>query len=422
MKELRFCFLTTFYPPYNFGGDGIAVQRLARALVRAGHRVTVVHDVDAWRLLGGRSDLPAGEDDGVEVISLRSRMGSLSPLLTQQFGIPVAHGRRIRRLIEERDADVVHFHNVSLVGGPALLRAGQNSIRLYTAHEHWLVCPMHVLWRHNREPCTGRECVRCTLAHRRPPQLYRVTGAMQRSFREVDTFIALSEFSRQKHAEFGFGPSMEVMPNLVPAPQGAPSAARTELPVHEETGRPFFLFAGRLERLKGLDEVIQVFERFPDVDLVIAGEGGHEAALQASPTPNSNVRFVGRVSSFALGQLYGRAAGLIAPSIGFETFGLILVEAMSHGTPVLARDSGPFPEIVNTSGAGLLFQDGDSLAAGIDALIDPQRHSDLSARALAAYATHWGEDVVLERYFEIIESTARQSGREELAVALGGAG
>jgi len=48
---LRFCFLTTFYPPFNFGGDGIGIQRLAQGLVRAGHRVTVLHDVDAYNAL-----------------------------------------------------------------------------------------------------------------------------------------------------------------------------------------------------------------------------------------------------------------------------------------------------------------------------------------------------------------------------------
>ena len=51
MSGLSFCHLTTFYPPHNFGGDGIGVQRLARALVRRGHRVTVVHDTDAYHSL-----------------------------------------------------------------------------------------------------------------------------------------------------------------------------------------------------------------------------------------------------------------------------------------------------------------------------------------------------------------------------------
>ena len=52
MRPLRFCMVTTFYPPYSYGGDGITVQRLARALVRAGPEVTVVHDADADLSLG----------------------------------------------------------------------------------------------------------------------------------------------------------------------------------------------------------------------------------------------------------------------------------------------------------------------------------------------------------------------------------
>lgn len=58
MSGLRVCMLTTFYPPYNFGGDGIGVQRLSRALARRGHRVTVVHDADAYNLLSPTADPP----------------------------------------------------------------------------------------------------------------------------------------------------------------------------------------------------------------------------------------------------------------------------------------------------------------------------------------------------------------------------
>ena len=176
-SELRFCMLTTFYPPHNFGGDGIGVQRLARALARRGHHITVVHDVDAYNALHhGPEPESTSESDGITVARLRSGMGTLSPMLTQQGGWPVANRARIRRILDEGNFDVTMFHNVSLVGGPGLLREGRG-VTLYEAHEHWLVCPTHVLWRHNREPCTARECLRCVLHFRRPPQLWRYTGA-----------------------------------------------------------------------------------------------------------------------------------------------------------------------------------------------------------------------------------------------------
>ena len=174
MEGLTFCMLTTFYPPFNFGGDGIAVQRMARALVTRGHRVTVIHDVNSYEWLAGRHlpDQPVMQD-GVEVIGLRSRLGVVSPLLTHQFGRPVVQGRAIEALLRERKPDVIIFGNISLLGGPGLLELGGDALKVYVAHEHWLVCPTHVLWRFNREPCDARACLRCVLSYGRPPQLWR---------------------------------------------------------------------------------------------------------------------------------------------------------------------------------------------------------------------------------------------------------
>ena len=94
MSGLRFCFLTTFYPPYNFGGDGIAVQRLARALVGAGHHVTVIHDAEAFRSLGGAPALPAGDPDppGLRVVTLESTLGP-RPSLVGAHSTTRASGR-----------------------------------------------------------------------------------------------------------------------------------------------------------------------------------------------------------------------------------------------------------------------------------------------------------------------------------------
>ena len=148
VTPLRFCMVTTFYPPRSFGGDAVAVQSLARALVRAGHEVTVICDDDAYRTLSRRGcTRPRRSRRRVVVHRLRSAFGAVSVALTQQTGRPVVHGRTLERLLDEGGFDVIHFHNLSLVGGPAALAYG-NAVKLYTAHEHWLVCPTHVLWRH----------------------------------------------------------------------------------------------------------------------------------------------------------------------------------------------------------------------------------------------------------------------------------
>ena len=100
---LRFCMISTFYPPYSYGGDGITLQRLARALVRAGHDVTVVHDADAYRALGHPDPVVRqADDDGVNVVTLRSALPMLSVLLTHQIGRPIVHGQIGRASCRER--------------------------------------------------------------------------------------------------------------------------------------------------------------------------------------------------------------------------------------------------------------------------------------------------------------------------------
>jgi glycosyltransferase involved in cell wall biosynthesis len=402
MSGLRFAFLTTFYPPYNFGGDGIGIQRLARGLARAGHHVTVVHDIDAYAALAARPlPAPQQEIEGIEVVSLRSGLGLLSPLLTQQTGRPLVNGRRIRRILDRGMFDVINFHNLSLIGGPGLLAYG-HAIKLMMAHEHWLVCPTHVLWRHNRELCDARECIRCQLRYKRPPQWWRTTGLLERNLHHVDTFIAMSEFSRDKHREFGFPREMEVLPYFLPdsEPDALPPAP---LP-HP---RPYFLFVGRLEKIKGLQDVIPAFAGEGESDLIIAGEGEYGPVLRAQAEGMPRVRFLGRVPVGDLADWYRHAVALIVPSLCYETFGIILLEAFRQSTPVVARDVGPLPELIRTSGGGLVFSDRPALEQAMARLLqDPAYRDTLARSGRAAFETHWSERTVVPQYLDIVRRAA----------------
>lgn len=411
-EALRFCFLTTFYPPYNFGGDGIGIQRFARGLVNAGHHVTVVHDADAYNSLSDTKDPPrTGPDDGVEVVSLRSRLGIVSNLLTQQTGRPVMNGRRIKELIAKGHYDVVNFHNASLVGGPGLLSYGANSIRLYMAHEHWLVCPTHVLWRYGRERCDKKDCLRCMVTYKRPPQLYRYNGFMERNLREVDRFIAMSEFSRKKHAEFGFQHPMEVVPYFLP---DRAEGDREKRPFPHD--KPYFLFVGRLEKIKGLDDVIPMFRNFEGADLVIAGDGTYRSELESLASGMSNVKFLGRVSQDELRAYYENTVALIVPSICYETFGIILIEAFRDGVPVVARRLGPFPEIVETAGGGELFSTEEDLRRALDRLSKDREYRDACAAAgRRAFVERWTEEAVIPKYLNVVRKAAIDKGRDRVA-------
>jgi glycosyltransferase involved in cell wall biosynthesis len=114
--------------------------------------------------------------------------------------------------------------------------------------------------------------------------------------------------------------------------------------------------------------------------------------------------------------LYEHCAALIVPSICYETFGIILIEAFQNGAPVLARRLGPFPEIVEASGAGELFSTTDELRALLPKFIDaPQLRERLVAAGRSAFASRWSESAVLPRYCELVGRVARRRGRHEIA-------
>ncbi len=112
---MRVCMVTRFYPPYHFGGDAIFVRALAKALGRHGHDVEVVHCEDAYRLAAASAPTEPAANDGIVVHRRKSRVG----------------------LLLDREFDVVNFHNISLIGGPAVLGMSKALVNLYTLHEHW---------------------------------------------------------------------------------------------------------------------------------------------------------------------------------------------------------------------------------------------------------------------------------------------
>ena len=349
---------------------------------------------------------PVEEAPGVLVHRISSGSAIGSALLTQQLGRPVMQGRKLEALLA-RDFDVIHYHNISLVGGPGVLALG-DAIKLYTAHEHWLVCANHVLWRHNRELCDGRQCVRCSIAYRRPPQLWRATGLLEKCAENVDVFIALSESVAANHAAFGFRREMKLMGSFLPA---AEAGATADVTVYSHP-RPYYLMVGRLENIKGMQDVIPAFDDDSPADLLIAGSGVYEGELRRLAEGRKSVHFLGQTAPVDLPGLYRGAVALITPSRCYEVFPMVALEAFREGTPIIARDLGPYPQIVRESGAGLLFNDAASLASALHSLAtDPELRETLGRNGANALATRWSEATAMREYFTLVGDTARHRQR-----------
>ena len=161
---MKFCMVTTFFGAHSFGGDAAYVDRLCQALCRRGHEVHVYYCVDAFNAVRGNHPLRAyTPPPGLHLHPLESGSASSRRWRRRRPAGPASSRAALREALDAPDTDVVHFHNISLVGGPGVLGLGTNrrAVRIMTAHEHWLICPMHLLWKYDRKACDGPNCVRC---------------------------------------------------------------------------------------------------------------------------------------------------------------------------------------------------------------------------------------------------------------------
>ena len=406
-RPLNFLHLTTFYPPYSFGGDAVQLYRLSHALADSGHHVDVIHCVDSYHLLHpGDPPLQFAEHPNVVRHELRSGYQWLSPLLSQQTGRPWLKRKLIRETLRSRAYDVIHFHNISLLG-PGVLSVeppGNQAVKMYTTHEHWLICPTHVLWKFDKAPCDRPECLRCTIQAKRPPQIWRYTGLLERKAACVDQFLAPSRFTCRMHAERGFPFPVAYLPNFID-----PVDDDWQHPAPRPHEAPYFLFVGRLERIKGPQTLIALWDRVPGYDLLLAGTGTYEAELRAMAAHNSRIKFLGPLPQSELGRLYYHAIASLVPSLTYETSGLTCLEAFARKTPVIARDLGALPEFIQDSGGGFLFRGDDQLLAAIHSLArSPSLRAELGQKGYDGFLRRWSREPHLRSYFGFLEAAAQK--------------
>jgi glycosyltransferase involved in cell wall biosynthesis len=182
--------------------------------------------------------------------------------------------------------------------------------------------------------------------------------------------------------------------------------------------RPYVAAAGRLEKIKGFHDAIDAIRQLPHIDLRIAGAGQFEAELRARAQGLSNVHFEGRLDGAKLAALFRGARAVVVPSLVYETFGYVVLEAFAERTPVIVRDLGALPELVAESGGGLVFDSLDGLIESSDRItaVDTLR-DELGANGLAARNGVWSEEEHLKRYFDLIETCRNARGENNVAGA-----
>jgi len=246
----------------------------------------------------------------------------------------------------------------------------------------------------------------------------RLTGYMQPLLAGVslglDGRILVSQALRDNLAPYLLG-DYRVIPNGIDVARFAgPQVA----PIPEfADGRPNILFVGRLEPRKGFPVLLEAFPRVkravPEARLLVVGAFSEEEkaglAGQIQAEGLNGVHLIGRVSPQDLARYYRTASVFAAPSLGGESFGIILLEAMAAGTPVVASRIPGYQSVVREGIEGILVPPADenALAAALTTLLrDPERRARLAANGRDAAAKYdWGlvAPRVLDYYTELLD-------------------
>lgn len=349
--------------PYSWdvpGGVQFHIRDLAEYFLRLGHEVSVLAPAD------DDTPLPPYVVSAGRAVPVPYN-GSVARL---NFGFLSA--ARVRRWLHEGKFDVIHIHEPT-----------SPSLGLLTC---WAAQGPIVATFHTSNP--------------RSRAMIAAYAILQAALEKISARIAVSEYARRTLVEH-LGGDAVVIPNGVdvdffataePRPQWQSEETRSPVEGGGSRAGGTIGFIGRIdEPRKGLPVLMRALPAIlaarPGTRLLVAGRGDEEAAVEDLPEElRSRVEFLGMISDEDKARFLRSVDLYVAPNTGGESFGIILVEAMSAGAPVLASDLDAFVQVLDQGRAGEVFanEDADALAAAaVRLLADPARRAELRERGSA---------------------------------------
>lgn len=328
------------------GGEDVVVRNEKRLLEEHGHQVYTYY----------RSNKELNE---------KGALGKLLLPFTAVYSLKTY--REVKKIIRENRIDIVHVHNTLTMVSPSVFYAAFRCRVpvVQTLHNFRMLCPAGSFFRDN---VICEECVehgmRCGIRHKcyrnsklqtfvsaAILQIHRVIG----TYRRVN-FICLTEFNRRKLLESLDKKREVVNPNRIYIKPNF-TFAEEIVPSEEEPEEKYFLFAGRVEALKGIDIAIRAFEDLPEEMLYVAGNGPMMEEMQTYVREHEikNVKFLGYLQKDEMSEKFYHAKAVIMTSQCYEAFAMTIAEAYSYGVPVIAGRVGNMDGMVNDGVTGVKF-------------------------------------------------------------------
>jgi glycosyltransferase involved in cell wall biosynthesis len=368
---MRILMLSQFYAPI-LGGEEQCVRSMSAELVARGHEVSVV-----TQRLAGAPDFEV--DRGIRVYRIRGTLQRMTGLFSESgrthappFPDPELT-TELYRVIRREQPRIVHAHN--WMGYQYLpLQAFKDAKLVVSLHDMSLVCAKKS-YMYGDAPCTGpalTKCFRCAMEHFGPTKgVVTTVGSWAMNLAErrtVDMFLPVSQATAIENRLVGTAVPYEVLPNFLPENLGE-ADADVEPYLAQLPKEPYLLFVGGLRRIKGVNHLLAAYAQLqapPPLVLV-----GYQAVDTPSEFPPGVTVVKNWPHAAAVAAWRGSLFGLV-PSVCVETFGLVVLEAIVSGRPVIASRIGGLADIVVDGATGMLVPPGDvgALRDAIQYLLD----------------------------------------------------
>jgi phosphatidyl-myo-inositol alpha-mannosyltransferase len=380
--------------PYDLpfpGGVNKHILNLARVFTADGHQVCII--------------APSSDQNGSPGYGVFNASSLVVPIRLNgsvaRLSLSPMAGRRLHRLLHERQFDVVHIHEPNNPTLPWVTLSQVSKVSPPPA----VVGTFHAY----REPRYRTLTLR-TLSRAVRPLVNHFVSRLHRR-------IAVSSLA-QEYASQSVSGVFRVIPNGVDVEL---FGARQPEPVPQLSGTPSILFVGRLEPRKGYRHLLQAFAHLlrtlPETQLVMVGP--HSAAEQARIRQEwgaaviDRIHFAGYVPDDELPRYYQNCQVLCAPSVGCESFGMVLLEAMAAGTPIVASDIAGYRAVMQDGRQGRLVPAGNA-AALADALTDllqhPIRRAQMGAEGRQT-AGHYNWNSIASQVLDVYEEALNHTDR-----------
>jgi len=270
----------------------------------------------------------------------------------------------IRKLLCDHTPDIAHMHiYYGKLTGSILAPLKQADLPIVqTLHEYKLICPVYTLVSNGQicEACEGRHfwkavprrCNRNSLTRTFLSVTESYVSRLLGSVDKVDHFIAVSDFVRDKMIQHGVpAHKITTIHNFLDPSTIIPNEKRGE----------YFLYFGRLERIKGIFTLLEAVAPLQEAPLLIVGDGEARGDLAELIERRElrHVQMLGFKEETELNRLIKGSLCTIVPSEWYEPFGLTVLESFAHARPVIASNIGGIPEIVRHGTDGFLVPPGN---------------------------------------------------------------